>query len=493
MANDIRRRVNRLRAQMRSQNRTTHDIAVEIRVRFRVTPLAAYRMALGMSQPEVVDQYKEQFPTAVMDQPLLSRLEMFPAFGSRTPLATHLTTLASVYGTTPLSLLDPDSLDRLDPAERDVLIRCNPGFAAAPPSLGDALTPTALQARLPAPGSLQEEVEMIARRAMRFTTGVEGSNVGPEMLEQLRAEVAHVARLYPIKPLSHVMGSLAELQDVVFRLLEGHQRPAERTDLFLLSGMISGMLAKASHDLGSPHAAMTQARAAIVCADHAGHDGLRTWVRVLQSMIAYWAGSPHEAARYVDVGAECAARTRSTAAVWLPAQVARVWGVLGNAERVNEAILQAEYARERVQQDELDEFGGIMTFTRPRQLYYAADARVWLPGEERSAADTAAAAIDAYEEADEAEQSFSDEAGARADLALARIHLGDLDGAAEALATVLDLPVDQRIGGVVASTRRIHEALRAPTFRGGALAAGIRQEIEEFAGLPIQAALPRGQ
>ncbi|GAA2215649.1 hypothetical protein GCM10009850_111170 [Nonomuraea monospora] len=197
---------------------------------------------------------------------------------------------------------------------------------------------------------------------------------GPETLQQIRSEVAHVAQLYPRQPLAHLLGSLAELQDMVFRLLEGRQRPTESADLYLLSGIISGMLAKASHDLGNPHAAMTQARAAIVCAENAGHDGLRTWVRVLQSMIAYWAGNPHEAARYVDAGAEYAARTASTSAVWLPAQAARVWGVLGHAERVNEAITQAEEARERVQRDELDEFGGIMTFARPRQLYYAADA-----------------------------------------------------------------------------------------------------------------------
>ncbi|MEU6729315.1 hypothetical protein ABZ917_36905 [Nonomuraea wenchangensis] len=98
---------------------------------------------------------------------------------------------------------------------------------------------------------------------------------------------------------------------MVFRLLEERQRPAETADLFLLSGIVSGMLAKASHDFGNPHAAMTHARTAIVCADNAGHDGLRTWLRVLQSMIAYWSGSPHQAARFAEAGAEYAARTRS--------------------------------------------------------------------------------------------------------------------------------------------------------------------------------------
>jgi hypothetical protein len=88
--------------------------------------------------------------------------------------------------------------------------------------------------------------------------------------------------------------------------------------------------------------------------------------------------------------------------------------------------------------------------------------------------------------------SFSDEAGACADPALARVHLHDLDGVAEALTPVLDLPADQRIGGVVASTRRIHAALLAPTFRGGPLAAELQMQIERFAGVTAQTALPPG-
>lgn len=93
---------------------------------------------------------------------------------------------------------------------------------------------------------------------------------------------------------------------------------------FIFAGVISGMLAKAAHDLGDSHSAMTQARTASVCADNAGHDGLRVWASGLKSLIAYWAGWPHEAARYAQAGSEVAARIRGTGSVWLPAQEARV-------------------------------------------------------------------------------------------------------------------------------------------------------------------------
>jgi hypothetical protein len=54
---------------------------------------------------------------------------------------------------------------------------------------------------------------------------------------------------------------------------------------------------------------------------------------------------------------------------------ARAWAALGNAERTRAAIERAENAWDGVRRDDLDELGGICTFSRPRQLYYAAHAR----------------------------------------------------------------------------------------------------------------------
>ncbi|GIH69144.1 hypothetical protein Mth01_13970 [Sphaerimonospora thailandensis] len=475
------------------------EIAEEIRHLCGCSRLAAFRMAHGLSQPEVVDRYRQDAPASVIDQPLLSRLEMFPAVGSRSPQATQIIALAGVYGTTPLRLLDPQALDRMDAQERAVLMRCNAAFAPAVPvpaseTAGETASPATSRSRESLmPGSIEREVEMAARRALRFAVMVEGSNVGPETLDQLHDEVARLALAYQQQPLPILLGELIDLQDVSFRLIEGRQRPAETAEMYLLTGVICGMLAKASHDLGEPHSAMTQARTAFVCAENAGHDGLRAWTRGLQSMIAYWAGWPNEAARYAQSGAEPATRTRGTAAVWLPAQEARVWATLGDEIRALEAITRATDARDQVEADDLDAIGGIMTFPRPRQLYYAADTHVWLPGNEDRADRFAAEAITAYGEADPADRSFSDEAGARADQALARVNLGDVDGAVEALRPVLDLPSDQRIGGIVSSTMRVHTALRMPQYRNAAAARDLQREIEFYSQTPAAAALPRSR
>ncbi|GAA0955898.1 hypothetical protein [Actinocorallia libanotica] len=351
-------------------------------------------------------------------------------------------------------------------------------------------------AMMPAPASgaeqLERQVEMAARRALRFSLMAEGSNVGPETLDQLRDEVTRLALAYPQQPLSMLLGDLIELQDAAFRLLEGRQRPAETAELYLMAGVLSGMLAKASHDLGDPHSAMTQARTGYVCADNAHHEGLRAWTRGLQSTIAYWAGWPNDAVRYAQLGAEAAGNTRGTSAVWLAAQEARAWAVLGDAEQTEAAINRANDARDRVTGDELDQLGGLMTFTRPRQLYYEADTLVWLPGTGHAAQSSASAAVAAYEDADPSEWSFSDEAGSRTDLALARVNAGDLEGGAEALRSVIGLPVEQRIGGIISSVRRVHEALRAPNYRNAPAARDAQQEIEAFCQIPAAAALPPG-
>nr|WP_239382335.1 XRE family transcriptional regulator [Frankia sp. CIT1] len=332
-------------------------------------------------------------------------------------------------------------------------------------------------------------VTMAARKALRFAVAVGSDTVGPDTIDLVHDEVTRLARAYPVSPLSTILGDLVDLQEATFRLLEARQVSTPQRSLYLLAGAVSGMLAKASHDVGQPQAAMTQARTAYICADNAGHDGLKVWTRGLQSMIAYWAGRHREAVQYAELGADPAQRVHGTATTWLLAQEARSWAVLGAAEQAESAITRADEARERLEPDELDEFGGILTFTRPRQLYYAADARIWVDGASLRAEETASEAIAAYEHADIDERSFSDEAGARADQAWARLTGGNLEGAAESLRPVLDLPADQRIAGIIASVNRIHTALRSGPAGETTAARDLQQEIEAFSAVSAAAAL----
>ena len=248
--------------------------------------------------------------------------------------------------------------------------------------------------------------------------------------------------------------------------------------------MLSGLLAKASHDLADPHAALAQSRTAWLCAEQADHDGLRAWISGLQSLICYWARRPHDSIRYAQRGAEYAERAGNTAMVWLPASEARAWAVLGNSERARDAIERAGHAWQQVHPDELDEMGGIATFSRSRQLYFAADALAWLPEALSAAEDYARQAVEAYSDPADPHWAFGDAAGSHIALAITRIGRAEIDGAADTLAPVLDLPAEQRINGIVHSVNRVHRALNHRL--ASATARDLQERIESYVLTPAR-------
>ncbi len=344
---------------------------------------------------------------------------------------------------------------------------------------------------VPAAVTNEEMLTMAANRAKRFALQAGQVDLSEETLEQVADDVRHLCIAYPQQPLAAILGDLVTTQDTLFSLLENQQRPQHGRQLYLLAGVAAGLLAKASHDTSDPHAALTQARTAYLCADIADHNGLRAWIRGLQSLITYWDGRPRESVRYAKAGAGAAQLANSTASVWLAVSEARAWASLGNAAEARAAIEGAERAWDATtDDDELDQLGGIATFTRSRQLYYAAEALAWLPSEAELAEDYSGQAVQAYADESAPDWAFGDAAGSRASLAVARIHRGELDGAGEAIAPVLDLPPEQRIRGIISSTRHVHDALARSGQGGDHAAADLEEQLEVFARTPVKA-LPR--
>jgi hypothetical protein len=337
--------------------------------------------------------------------------------------------------------------------------------------------------------TLERQVAMATRRAAGFATFAEIDNVGPEAIAQLQDDVVYLANAYIHDPLVVIMSDLIEEQETVFRLLEGKQRPALSRDLYLLAGVVSGLIAKASQDLGRFHEAMTHARTLYVCADNADHQGLRAWARGLQSLIAYWAGRPQEAVRYAQSGAEYAVTVTGSVAAWLPALEARAWAMMNMTDEAGDALGRANDRRMEHRPDDLDAIGGLLAFPQAKHRYYAAGTYVCLDGEQERAQVEALAALDLFTHGRPEDRSFSDEAGARAELALARVNADEVDGAHEALAPVLALEPERRIGGIITSAGRVHHALRSRRHAGSQVARSLREEIEAFCRLPA-AALP---
>ena len=388
-------------------------------------------------------------------------------------------------------------LARLARREREGDARPNPATCRALQyafgrSIDELLTPYA-QGELVVVGSrsiepaprTSEVLKVAADRARRFMSSLQ--TMSDETLALVQEDVRDLVRSYPTRPLNEVLGHMISLQDTLFRLLEQPQRPNHSRQLYFMAAVVGGLLAKASHDLADPHAALAQSRTAWLCADHADHDGARAWICGLQALISYWARRPHDSIRYAQRGAVFAERAGNSSVVWLAASEGRAWGLLGHAEQARAAIERADRSWSTVRQDEMDEMGGVATFSRPRQLYFAADALAWLPEEAAATADYSDHAVAAYTDPADPDWAFGDAAGSRADLAIARVRQGEVDGAAEILAPVLDLPAEQRINGIVHSVERVHRALDGTTSTEGV---ELQQRIEDYTRTPLRS-LPR--
>ena len=140
-----------------------------------------------------------------------------------------------------------------------------------------------------------QEVEVAARESARFAQFVEASNVGPHTLEQFAEDITRIVTVYPNCAVYPLFVGLRELRDRAFGLIEGRQYPNQTRELYLVTGTICGVLSNASSDLGHLPAARTQARTAFLCAEMAGHNALRAWIRGTQALIAYWDDRPAEA------------------------------------------------------------------------------------------------------------------------------------------------------------------------------------------------------
>ncbi|MFI0020092.1 hypothetical protein [Streptomyces griseus] len=340
---------------------------------------------------------------------------------------------------------------------------------------------------------MRRGAKVAARRARDFALGAEQGQLGDETLGYLQDEVRRITAEYPKKPLPMLFDDLVAAQEDAFRLIEGGRaRPSQLQQLYFLSTLLSWHMAKACHDLGDGSSAMMHARAAGVSAEKAEHPALEALVHGLKSLIAYWSGYGADALFHARKGAAEHPQIRGTVSVWLPALEARAAALLGDADGAASAVEQAARRRDAVEPDDLDELGGLLTFPVEKELYYRVETEVLLGQGTASTAADAERAVEAFSDRTAPHWAFGDEAGSRCNLAMIRLNADELDGAADALRPVLDLPPAQRNRGIVVSTHRVHHTLTASPARAALLARDLRDEITQFSpATPALNTLPR--
>lgn len=458
-----------LRHEMTAAGSTTAAIAIEMRTRWGYRPREAWRHALGWSLQEAADRINDRGgdTSTYTDASQLGKWEKWPAPSSRRPPLATLALLADAYGCASVDdLLDLD--DRRSLPESDLRILRTTTAAQTQP---ERLAPPR-EVAPPEPVGV-ELVLATAGESASWAQWAEASNVGDIALEQLLADVRSLSLEYLTGDPLTMFTRTRRLRDRVFALLEGHQPPRQATDLYVAAGYLCGLLSWMSSDLGHLGAADTQGRTAWLCAELAGHDGLRAWVQSTRSKIAFWDGRYRDAINHARRGATF--QVPGTAAVLLALQEADAWAELGADDEASAALGRAATARER--EAGLDEIGGIFSCDRVRQGNYSSAVHL-----------RAGDAVDALNEADGAlvllaqqpVRAFGTEAQIHITRATALLAAGATDGAYEALRPVLAMPPERRLDTVAKRLQQLAATIGRSHLTGSAAGRDIQGEVEVY-------------
>jgi hypothetical protein len=252
----------------------------------------------------------------------------------------------------------------------------------------------------------------LAEESLDFGEWADTSNIGDATLENYATQVRQLADDYIYTAPYPLLLDVKRLRDRVFAKLQGHQRPDQTRDLYLIGSQVCGMLAWVSGDLGYKRAALTQAWTAWVCAEHAEHDGARAWVRATQSKLAYWDTRYVESARLAEDGLRYAAS--GSVPTLLASQMARALARAGQADDAGQALSRARTERESASGQ--DEIGGAFGLTNAQYHYMAGTTQLWRRAPSEAVSESTQA-IELFQARQPTRPHYGPEALTRVDLA----------------------------------------------------------------------------
>jgi len=330
--------------------------------------------------------------------------------------------------------------------------------------------------------SRDDLIAAIAAESQEFGEWVGMSEVADATIAQYQAQAQRLAQVFEHEASLPLLLETRRLRDRVTSRLRGHQRIDQARDLYLLAAQVCGLLAWMTGDLGNYRAADTHAWTAWMCAEQAGHDAARAWVRATQAKLAYWDGRYTESAQLAEDG--LGYDSPDSARVFLALFRARALASAGQRDQARQALTLAEAERDRVAAADL--LGGIWELTPGRYHGLAASTRLLLD-EPGIAVAEASEAITLSKAAPPGERHLYAELLVRTVKAQAHLRQPDLDGAAAALRPVMDLPADVRTEPLLQQLHRLRRSLSLPQLADAPKARELQDEIETY----DREALPR--
>ncbi len=301
-------------------------------------------------------------------------------------------------------------------------------------------------------------VALSARESARLGEQVDNTPFGSFTMTQVIEQLHQLATAYPYRPPGDSLLEARALRDRAYALAEQSRRPAYTRDLYLVTAWSCGILANASFDLGAVQHAFTHARTAMHFGDLCNHQGVQTWVRGLQGLIAFWDGRPEDAVAFAESALEGPAVEAGTATVRAAAIHARALAMMGRAQEANAMLARVEQTRELIthNNDPLDSPGGLVDFPLAKQLYWQANTYLLLEESARLANAEAAAeeAVRLYLAPPTGRQRTGELCHARLDLAAARWEQSHPEGTEEQISAVVSTLQSRYVESVVRRMNR---------------------------------------
>jgi transcriptional regulator with XRE-family HTH domain len=438
-------------------------------------PRQAWRYAAELSQREAAQRFNQITgnPRAPMTGNRIGDYEQWPDGGVR-PAVPVLRILAESYGTTWDQLVDARDLRHMPDGDRlEYLERPGP---APRPAAAETVQPSApLRPGPRGRPSRDDLIAVAAEESQEFGEWVGMSEVADATIDQYRAQAQQLARVFEYELSFPLFLETRRLRDRVTGRLRGHQRIGQARDLYLLATQVCGLLGWMTGDLGNYRAADSQAWTAWMCAEQAGHDGARAWVRATQAKLAYWDGRYTESAQLAEDGLRYA--SPDSARVFLSLFRARALARTGRREDSRQALTQAGNERDRVTSTDL--LGGVWELTPARYHGLVASTRLLLDEPEAAIAE-ASESITLADATPADERHLYAELLVRTDQAQAHLQQPDLDGATAALRPVFGLTADMRTEPILQQLHRLRRSLALRGLADTPQARELREQIETY-------------
>ena len=264
------------------------------------------------------------------------------------------------------------------------------------------------------------------------------------------------------------------------QMTERTRRPGTLSDLYVISGQATALMASTAFDLNHWDASASLATSAISHASLAGHTSLQSWTHGLAALLANWRNEPDTALSHFHRGLRIA--PPGTPSFRLRHIASRSYALLGDDSSVATVLHQARREQDEVGQprDSLsEETGGEFAFGHARAAACAAAA--WLDLRRgREAQESAQQALTELTALPSGRQPFSQVNGARLDMASACLLNHDLDGAEDAIQRVLALPPSLRNVSLSGRMARARNALASPRWATDAQARQLHDAIRSW-------------